>query len=516
MTKFLPDCPPADWLYTRAEMVALEKQLMQRHKIPAIRLMRRAAEAAFKLARHKHPNARRYMVFCGSGNNGGDGWVLATLAADAGIQVVVVTLAQPKSLHAEAAQAYTFAQEHNMDCMSVQNIPSNYNDADLLVDAMLGTGLSREVTGDYRLAIEWINRASIPVLSLDIPSGLGADTGQVMGAEAVRATTTISFVGQKRGVLTGLGPNYSGERHCDSLGLADKLHKTPMPQCALLRPCAIAPRPATAHKGKHGHVLVVGGNVGTAGAALMAGTAALRVGAGLVTVVTPERSALAFVGARPELMTHCVRNTLGLEPLLERATAIVAGPGFGQDAWAARMLDAVSRSNLPLVLDAEALRMLARTPKLSLRSKHLILTPHPGEAATLLETSVQAVQDDRFAATEALRKRYHATVILKGAGTILSAGKDQFMLCDKGNAGMGSGGMGDVLSGAIGGLLTQQDIYADAQNVHLHRIGLAVYLHSWAADEVARVSGERGLLAMDVCERFPTLLTQISRSPLAT
>jgi NAD(P)H-hydrate epimerase len=513
-------CRISDRLYTCAEISKFEQQVIREHKVPAIRLMRRAATAAFELLRERYPDARKLIVFCGSGNNGGDGWVLAALAARADFKVMVVTLAEPTSLRSEAAKAYVFAQEQQVEWLRASDLDQRVHvsesaesaeSPDVLVDAMLGSGLKRELSGDYRLVVEWINNAGVPVLSLDIPSGLNADTGRVMGACAVQADATISFVGQKRGMLTALGPEYSGMRYCDELELDQALSEAPPPQCEILRPRPLCARPASAHKGDHGHVVVVGGNTGTLGAGLMAATAALRVGAGLVTLATPDADTSAVSLMRPEIMTQQPRSAPELGSLLERATAMVVGPGFGQDAWAKQMLYAVSLSKLPVVLDAEALRLLARQPKMRMHSDFLLLTPHPGEAADLLEISTKEVQDDRFAAAEMMRARYGAKIVLKGSGTILCMREDHFVLCDRGNAGMGSGGMGDVLSGVIGGLLTQGDIYADAQHAQEQRVGLAVYLHSQAADDVAGHIGERGMLAGDLCERFPELLMRMQQ-----
>lgn len=474
-------------------------------------MMRRAAQAALAFVEQTFPRSIRLLVFCGGGNNGGDGWLLAALALQKGYAVRVVALAPSDKMAATATKARAYATECGVSCTVLGELPVPAHSAesdDLVVDALLGTGLTRPPGGAYLAAISWINSAPLPVLSLDVPSGLNADSGAIMEA-AVRSDFTISFVSQKRGLLTGAGRDYSGARYFDDLSLPQALYDD-IPPCRSIRPATIKGRRSHAHKGSYGHVLVVGGNRGMTGAAVLAATAALRVGAGLVSVASADAAAFTPATAHPELMVHGVRSAPELGTLLARATVVVLGPGLGRDAWARQMLYAVSRSSLPLVLDADGLRLLAQDPDMKIESCYKVMTPHPGEASALMPGSVAEVEDNRFDAARRLCEKYRATVVLKGAGTIVCSQPEYFAVCDKGSAAMASGGMGDVLSGVLGGLLAQEDIYAERGNdARPARVELGVYLHSWAADSVLEHTGERGMLASDLWEHLPRLLKKM-------
>jgi NAD(P)H-hydrate epimerase len=366
---------------------------------------------------------------------------------------------------------------------------------DLLVDALLGTGLSGEPRAEYRAVIDWINASALPVLALDLPSGLDADTGRVWGA-AVRADLTIAFIAAKRGMLTGAGPD-----HCGLLGFADlelpgalhqKLESEPVLRLtSTLLPQWLPRRPRSAHKGMFGHLLIIGGNHGYGGAVSIAAEAALRAGAGLVTIATRGAHLSALLARRPEAMVRAVESGQDLEPLLALPTVILLGPGLGQDAWAEQMVQRVLGSDLPLVVDADGLNLLARraTP---VHRENWILTPHPGEAARLLGCDSREVEADRFAAVQQLAERHGGVALLKGAGTLVASAAvgGGIALCAAGNPGMASGGMGDLLSGLIAALLAQQLSLVDAARA-------GVLLHAMAGDEAAG-GNERGLLATDL------------------
>jgi NAD(P)H-hydrate epimerase len=361
----------------------------------------------------------------------------------------------------------------------------------VVVDAMFGTGLDREVSGLHREAITLINRQHAPVLSLDIPSGLHADSGNALGV-AVRATKTVTFIALKQGLFTGQGPDYGGEISFDDLGVPEEIyHRVPAPAFRISSEwmrSLLPPRPRIAHKGHHGHVLVIGGEQGMAGAVRLAGEAAARVGAGLVSMATHPFHAAAVNAARPELMCHAVADGTALPTLLSKASVLAIGPGLGRDEWGRQLFGTVLDSALPMVVDADALYWLAQEP---LRRNHWILTPHPGEAARLLNVTVGEVQADRWQAVRELHKRYGGVVILKGSGTLVCNGHDPLALCDSGNPGMAVGGMGDVLTGVIAGLL--------AQGFNPWQAALAgVQLHGRAGDAAAAQDGERGLMAGDL------------------
>lgn len=454
---------------------------------PGYTLMQRAGEAAFRYLRDNWPAATRIVVLAGRGNNGGDGYVLAKLAWAQHLDVRLVTVGDHTRLTGEAALAASDATRARVPESSWSG---QLPDADIYVDALFGTGLNRAPTGDFPQVIDALNRGDRPVLALDIPSGLSADTGHAPGV-AVRATATITFIARKAGLLTGRGPALTGRLHLDTLGVSATLARDLPPLARLLSAQQLIdwlpPRERDGHKGRHGHVLVVGGNRGMAGAVAMAGEAALRAGAGLVSVATRPDNLMMLNARRPELMCHGIDRVSDLSPLLARATVVVLGPGLGQDSWADALYGAVLDSGKPLIMDADGLNLLAQQPD---RCSEYILTPHPGEAARLLGVSTPEIQADRFAAARMLQQRYGGHVILKGAGSLI-ASPNSLHLCPYGNPGMGSGGMGDLLAG-IAGALYGQGLSGETAAC------AATLVHALAGDDAARVAGERGLIATDL------------------
>ncbi len=453
-------------------------------------LMRRAAAAAWQAARERWPAARRVVVLCGSGNNGGDGYGVASLARAAGCTVQLIQVgATPAST---SARALVTAWQAEGGTVTPWPAPIEAG-ADLVIDAVLGIGLSRPVAGDPFDAIAAINAQSAPVMALDVPSGLSADTGRPL-ATAVRADLTVSFIADKAGLWTGRAVEFTGERRLDTLEVPPTLAQDLRVQAWRLPPRLtqeqLPPRRAGAHKGDHGHVLVVGGAPGMAGAALLAARAALRGGAGWVSVATHPLHATALVAAQPELMVHAVGSADDLQPLLRKSRVVVLGPGLGQDAWACALHDAALASGRPLVIDADALNLLARRPQ---TLGGAVLTPHPGEAARLLgEPNADRVEADRYGAARRLQARFGAVVVLKGAGTVV-ADDMRLAVCAAGNPGMAVGGMGDVLAGLIGALMAQGRAPAQAA-------ACGVQAHALAADRVATARGARGLLPTDVID----------------
>jgi NAD(P)H-hydrate epimerase len=362
---------------------------------------------------------------------------------------------------------------------------------DVIVDGVFGTGLEREVSGRWRETLEAVNRHPAPVLALDIPSGLHADSGQVLGV-AVRARATISFIGLKQGMFTGQGPEHCGDIRFDALQVPAVIYSREILSARRLdwaqQSSALSPRRRTAHKGDFGHLLVVGGERGFAGAARLAGESAARTGAGLVTVATHPAHAVLSTGSRPELMCQGIESPQQLDPLLRRATVVAIGPGLGQGRWGLSLLGRVLQTSLPMVVDADALNLLAEEP---LERHNWVLTPHPGEAARLLGTTAGQVQADRYLSVLRLQQRYGGVAVLKGSGTLIQGpGQRPCAVCSQGNPGMATGGMGDVLTGVIGGLMAQGFEAEEAAC-------MGVCLHSAAADRAAE-DGERGMLAGDL------------------
>ncbi len=474
-------------LYLAEQVRRLDQIAIEDFDISGARLMACAGKSAFSLLREHWPSARRISVVCGGGNNGGDGFVLARLALEAGLDVNIGLLGDAGLLRGDARGAYEALLQAGG--RPVPFTRDTLGMAEVLVDALLGTGLDREVSAEWKNAIEAMNASGIPVLALDIPSGLDADRGVVLGA-AIKAEVTVSFIGLKQGMFTGQGPDHCGHIHFTDLNLPPEIFAevpAAVDRINLDNLPLLKPRLRAGHKGNYGHVLVIGGEQGMAGAVRLAAEAALRVGAGLVTVATRPGHVPGINAARPELLCRGLDDNSQLVPLLEAASVIAIGPGLSQTLWAVRLFSLVLESRLPLVVDADALNLLALEP---LRRQNWVLTPHPGEAARLLDCSIKEIEADRFGAVAELHRRYGGAIILKGAGTLIMTDSGRVALCDAGNPGMASGGMGDTLTGIIAGLL--------AQGLELEMAAkLGVCLHAAAGDRAA-LAGERGMLASDL------------------
>ncbi|MCO4811228.1 MAG: NAD(P)H-hydrate dehydratase [Gammaproteobacteria bacterium] len=482
-------------IYSVAAVRETDRTAIEDHGVPGCTLMARAAAAAMREVRQRFPDARRWQIICGAGNNGGDGYVMARLAAHDGIVVSVLTLVDVDKLTGDAATAWgDFTAEGGVVMPWAGDLDDQ---ADLLVDGILGSGLEREVSGDFADAVARINAHPAPVVSLDIPTGIHGDTGKVLGT-AVRADMTVTFVGLKSGLFLGDAP-----AHCGAIRFADleipesyRSEIAPAFRCIddLQLAAALKPRARGAHKGDFGHVLVIGGGQGMPGAIRLAGEAALRAGAGRVSIATHPSHAAILVATRPELMSHGVTGAADLAPLLENADVVALGPGLGQSEWAQALYDEVAESPLPAVWDADALNLLAKTPN---NAHNRVITPHPGEAATLLNTSTADIQADRPAALAALAEKYGGTAVLKGSGSLVSTDSTP-VLCVSGNPGMAAPGMGDVLTGIVAGLLAQGLNMTDAA-------AIGVEAHARAGDRAA-LAGERGMLASDLMAELRAVL----------
>ncbi len=465
--------------------------------IPGYTLMTRAGEAALTALRSEWPRATRVLVICGAGNNAGDGYVLARLAMAARLEAVVIALTDPHTLTGDARQAW-------QDFVAQGGVTRPWNpdllcSFDVIVDAIFGTGLSRPLDAQLCTYVHAINAADRPILALDVPSGLNADTGAVLGA-AVRAHRTISFVGLKQGFYLADGPNHVGKLLFDDLDIpASAVAQAGQVAVRLdnsIVQRALPRRSRTSHKGQQGHVLVVGSGLGMPGAVRLTGEACLRVGSGLVTVATRPEHVSSLVAGRPELMCRGVMSAADLVPLLQTADVIAIGPGLGQDAWAKELFKAVIATDKPLIVDADALNLLAQQAAVREHSQgNWVLTPHPGEAARLLSTNTAHIQEARLQAVHDLGDHYGGTIVLKGAGTLIWNKAQLPALCDRGNPGMAAPGMGDVLTGIIAGIAAQ------CRDLSLAACA-GVYVHAIAGDMAAR-HGERGILASDLFAHLP-------------
>ncbi len=481
-------------LYCCEDVRAIDRAAIERDGIPAYELMCRAAQAALDLLRTTWPEARRIAVICGPGNNGGDGTVLARLARAVGLEVRVIALA-PDAVNTPEAQLAMAEWRAAGGAVETFNAARSFDDCDVLVDALFGIGLKRAPTGAAAQAIDAMNASDTPILALDVPSGLDADRGQAPGI-AVRATRTVCFIAAKRGLYTGRARELCGVVTLVSLGVPEATLSVRKPVARLLTPDLLVhwlrPRARDAHKGNHGHLLAVGGDHGYAGAIRLCAEAALRCGAGLVSVATRAEHVAALIASRPEAMVRAVEDATALHTLFARSDVLALGPGLGQGVWGREMFDAAMTAELPCVIDADALNLLAQDRR---SRPDAVLTPHPGEAARLLDCDIAVIEADRFASAQALADRYAAVVVLKGAGTLVAAPARVPAVVGAGNPGMASAGMGDVLTGVIAALRAQGLSAFDAACA-------GALLHAAAGDAAASTGGERGLLASDL---FPAL-----------
>lgn len=499
-------------LFSASAVRAIDEYVIEQKGIGGFDLMQRAAAAAFRQLVRSWPAASGIVVFCGGGNNGGDGYLVAAAARRHGLEARCVAVKNPGDLKGDAARACRKAEDDGVPVDRWEDLDQSarqalFDSAGLIVDAMLGTGIRGAPREPYRTIIETANASSCPVMAIDIPSGLDATTGVTAGA-ATRADVTATFIALKSGLFLGQGPECAGRVGFESLQLefepsgdglehgqnaiARRLDWTDMAK-------AVPRRPLTAHKGRFGHVLVIAGDHGMGGAGLMVAEAAARTGAGLVTLATrPEHVAPALARC-PSLLVRGISHGSELGPQIDAADVLVCGPGLGKGSWGQQMLQQVMASDLDRVLDADALNLMAeQKPK---KMDNQILTPHPGEAARLLECSVGDIESDRLAAAGSLQEKYGGVALLKGAGTVIADGQDLPAVLDGSNPGMATGGMGDVLAGLAGSLMGQGLAPRDAAR-------MAASLHLAAANMASRQSGYMGLLPMDVTHLLPRLLAR--------
>jgi len=550
-------------LYSVKQTRELDARCIDDEQISGYQLMQRAGLAAFRVIQERWPKLNAVTIVCGTGNNGGDGYVIAKLAHQQNMLVDVVQLGDSERLTPSAKLA--FASMEDVGVLAKRFLREEKNQTyefaftgEIIVDAIFGTGLSsanetsagiratsREITGEWQAAIEAINRSSKPVVAIDIASGLCAETGAVLNC-AVVADVTITFIARKLGLYTGDGRAVSGDVKFESLEVSENVYRqvpTGLQLVSTLAGPLLSKRPINSHKNTFGHVLVVGGAPSMRGAAQLAAHAALRVGAGLVSVATHPSHASLFNLTLPELMVEGVKDECSLKRMIVNADVIIVGPGLGTTEWAKMLFEAVISSELPIVIDADGLSLLAgssielegnlnsnieprRKTINSVSRNSWVLTPHPGEAARLLETTGHAIQQDRLISAKRIQQKFGGVCVLKGAGTIVQGvgchtnsgynahAQDEIgvasYVCPYGNPGMASAGMGDVLAGVIGGLIAQSDISKShlLDNKLLDIAAFAVTLHAQAGDEVANKMGEKGMLASDLIPVMRELINQ--------
>jgi len=497
-----PDNPNLIKLYSAEATRKLDSIAITEFKIAGYELMKRAGKAVFNHLQNTYPLAKQILVCCGAGNNAGDGYVIAKLAKQAGFNVKVISLINTAKLEGDAKTAW-------QDWNSLGHQLSKYSagllqQTDIVIDALLGTGLQRQVEGEWADLIEAINNSGKPVIAVDIPSGLCADTGSIAG-HAIRATATMTFIGLKKGLFTHLGVDHCGEIIFDNLSLPSGVYSRQAEQAQLLDweylKKQLKPRKTSVHKHQLGHVIILGGDKGMPGAIRLAGEAALRSGAGLVTVVSHSEHASILLAGRAELMLYASDDGQVPTDLLSKASAIVVGPGLTNSLWSQNIMTSALQCPALKVIDAGALRLLSEN---AAHRDDWVLTPHAGEAAALLGESSVAIQESRFSSAEMLQYKFGGHIILKGAGSLLQSPDELIQLCPYGNPGMASAGMGDVLSGIIASLLAQGYDMTSACR-------LGVCIHSLAGD-LAAADGQTGLLASDLYGHIRHLMNTHEKS----
>ncbi|MHB8707811.1 MAG: NAD(P)H-hydrate dehydratase [Desulfuromonadales bacterium] len=505
---------------TAAAMQELDRRTIEEIGIPGAVLMENAGRGTAETIRNRFADLfpGPALILCGRGNNGGDGFVIARHLRDAGWLVTVVLLAGRSAVTGDAALMLgVFERSGGVvheapDASSLTALLGQGPTFRLCVDALLGTGFARAPEGQLAVAIDWLNRQTAPVVAVDLPSGVDADTGQVPGA-AVHAALTVTFAFPKIGLVSYPGALCAGEVVIVPIGIPYSVAASASGDCLLVdaaEACAILPvRPADGHKGTFGHLLVMAGSLGKSGAAVMTAEAGLRAGAGLVTLACPAGMQQVAAAHLVEVMTAPLAEVGGavslqaMEELLalsDGKQAVALGPGLGATAETGALVRRfLKESELPAVVDADGLNALAGHAEVLARRREraTVLTPHPGEMARLSGQPVAAIQADRVTAARNFARSHGVVLVLKGARTVTALPDGRVCINDSGHAGMASGGMGDVLTGLIGGLLAQgMDAGAAAT--------LGVYLHGLAGDRLRPAYGDAGLLATDLLHELPS------------
>jgi ADP-dependent NAD(P)H-hydrate dehydratase / NAD(P)H-hydrate epimerase len=501
--------PTSTALYPVSEIREIEQASLA--ALPQGMLMQRAGNAAAQFALSLLSNASanaRILAIAGPGNNGGDAIEAARLLSEHGLDVTVLLFADPARLPSDARHAFERAQNSPLSMLDASTPPFDVTDEwDLVIDGLFGIGLKRPMEGLHRSIVEAINSLRCPVLALDVPSGLDADTGAVVGGDnlAIRATHTLTFIADKPGLHTLFGRDYAGHVHVASLDIDESQFKPSHTHLSSIESfkTLLKKRPHNTHKGSYGDVMIVGGAPGMAGAAILAARAAAKCGAGRVFAAfidTPP----AYDSTQPELMC---RSASAMD---FSSGTVVAGPGMGMSREAHDALSAILHTRSPLVLDADALNLIASEPalqgKLAERAAPAIMTPHPLEAARLLNSSTKEVQSDRLLAARELARRFQCVVVLKGSGSVIARPDGEACINTTGNPALSTAGTGDVLAGICGALF--------GQGFPAWQVALAAtWIHGQAADTlVQQGSGPIGLTASELIPAMRTLLNQLTEA----
>ena len=496
------------------EMRAIDRATSERFGVPSLTLMENAGGAVADFVLSHHATAGRILVFCGKGNNGGDGFVAARRLHERGKKVQVILLADPSDLRGDAAAMLSKLPSPVIAVHSGEELKSEpvrpSLQADLYIDAVLGTGFKPPVSGLYAEAIAIMNASQIPVVAVDIPSGADADAMGPQAGTIARADAVVTFTAPRPAHVFSLlteGPTVVAGIGSPEEAIVSTLRLNVI--TARDVGAVIGPRPAESNKGNYGHVLVVGGSLGKAGAAAMAGMAVLRSGAGLSTVATPKSVLGTVAGFHPELMTEPLpetdagtisKNALDrIEELAKGKTVVAIGPGISRDPQTAELVRSlVARLRLPVVLDADGLNAFeGRTGELKGAGRMLVITPHPGEMARLAGCSIADVQKDRLGTARKFAREHELIVVLKGHRTLVVQPDGEAWVNTTGNPGMATGGTGDILTGMVSGMMAQHSTSA------FPAVLAAVHLHGLAGDVMRERVGEHSLVATDLLQGLP-------------
>ena len=526
---------------TAEEMRQIDKQTIEEIGVPGIVLMEAAATAVFTSIQRNFPECRHVGVIVGKGNNGGDGLALARQLAHAGYTVQIVLVSSPERFTGDALTNLQVVRRLGLSVVEIlseselKTLCAEIVSCDLIVDAIFGTGLRGGIEGYVRDVIDWLNSANRPIVAIDLPSGLNADTGVVEGG-CIRADCTVTLGLPKRGTLLYPGAQRVGVLEIADIGFPRSVVESQNIWLNWTQPCQVAkwilPRPAYSHKGTYGRVFVLAGSTGMTGAAVLASQAALRAGAGLVTLGIPKSLNSIVEAKLSEVMTAPLPETtegslaLTAKPqileFIERTSSVLAvGPGLSQHPETADLIQGVlHETDSPSVIDADGLNALADgkvhcSPSqstianlLSSLPSQSILTPHPGEMARLLGLSVPDIEKNRIGIAREFAREHGVTLVLKGVPTVIALHTGEVWLNSTGNPGMATGGMGDVLTGLIAGLLAQGVLFSEAGV-------LGAYLHGLAGDISAEMTGMHGMVAGDVLEAIPEAI-EMSRTKSST
>ncbi|MCP4396289.1 MAG: NAD(P)H-hydrate dehydratase [bacterium] len=508
---------------TAAEIRELDRRAIEDVGIPGAVLMENAGTRVLRVMQERYPDLknRRILIACGKGNNGGDGLVLARHLFNRGVEVRVTLLADRHQLVGDAGLNFVIATKMDIPIVEItsnEQLPAFRNllpQADILVDAILGTGLSDAVKGLYKHVIESMNKAEKPIIAVDIPSGLSADSGMVPGS-CIRADLTVTFAVPKRGVLLYPAADYVGELEVVDIGIPKNLVDTSGIKVHVLEAIkvkqSLRKRPPNTHKGTYGHVLVIAGSPGKAGAALMAGRSALRTGSGLVTLAIPETLRVPLEIPTLEVMTAALpetgKGTVSLDAydeimrLAEDKRVLALGPGLSTHPSTVELVYRLIRNvEIPMVIDADGINAIALYPEILLEAKApIVLTPHPGEMARLVP-NVQ-IQNNRVPVAQETAQKYKIYLALKGVRTLIASPSGNVFINPTGNPGMATAGTGDVLTGIIAGLISQNIIPVEAAKT-------GVFLHGLAGDIVEEDKGDYGTIAGDILESIPYAIKRI-------